>query len=164
MTRSSTRAIRSGAALDDMTSLARRASAVAVAEVGERQLAEANDPASLLNLAVKPCRMRNIVAEATGKRDDINEIGKLWLKTVRKGGVLLTEMAETGERQKPGDDRSGVDSRAARPSVPTLADMGFSKSRSSNWQLAASLPQAMWALSWQRSRRRMTASWRWGYS
>ena len=73
-------------------------------------------------------------------RSLIDAATELKLRAEVRVGELLAEMAEHGERQKPGDDRSGVDSSAVRPSMPTLKDLGVSKSQSSRWQRLAALP------------------------
>jgi hypothetical protein len=54
-------------------------------------------------------------------------------------GELLAEMKDGGERQQPGDDRTGIDSRAVRPSLPTLEQLGVEKWQSSRWQQRARL-------------------------
>ena len=63
------------------------------------------------------------------------------IRAERKVGQLLKEMAANGERQKPGDIRPGVDSRAGRPSPPKLSDLGISKDRSSKFQQLADIPE-----------------------
>jgi hypothetical protein len=59
---------------------------------------------------------------------------------IRWAGALPAHNGERGERQKPGDDRRGLDSRKQQPSTPKLADLDVSKTQSSRWQkLAAQL-------------------------
>ena len=54
---------------------------------------------------------------------------RAYIKAIRKGGGLLREMAEAGERQSSGGDRKSS-SRGATM-MPSLTDMGFTKSRAS---------------------------------
>jgi hypothetical protein len=56
-----------------------------------------------------------------------------------RAGELLREMAKRGERQKPGD-AIGTNSRVRRPLVPSLTDLGITKSQSSRWQALAQIP------------------------
>ena len=61
---------------------------------------------------------------------------ELRLRSERKGGKMLVEMAESGERHNGhGDQKS--DSRDASPK---LSDLGINYSQSSRWQMLAGLP------------------------
>jgi len=53
-----------------------------------------------------------------------------------RGGEILIEMAERGERAKSGE----ADGSGRTPSVPRLTDLGVTKTESSRWQQLASLP------------------------
>ncbi len=55
------------------------------------------------------------------------------LDAERKGGALLTEMAETGQR-----DSGGKGAIESRPAVQ-LKDLGITLSQSSRWQLSATV-------------------------
>jgi len=60
-------------------------------------------------------------------------------KAIRKGGRLLRQMREAGERAGRGQT---VMSR--RGTLPTLSDMSLTRNRASRWELAESLPQPQW--------------------
>ena len=55
---------------------------------------------------------------------------RAYIKAIRKGGGLLREMAEAGERQTGGNPKLQR-SRGATVAAPSLTDMGFTKSRAS---------------------------------
>src|SRR5262245_13219915 len=55
------------------------------------------------------------------------------LRAERRAGEMLAEMAERGERAKPGDNQHGGSNGARLP----LSDLGVSKSQSSRWQKLA---------------------------
>lgn len=52
-------------------------------------------------------------------------------------------MKENGQRQKPGDNPRGINSRAARPLTTsvTLSDLGITKDQASKWQQLAAVPR-----------------------
>jgi N6-adenosine-specific RNA methylase IME4 len=68
-------------------------------------------------------------------RELIDHATEIRERAERRAGEILRQMAEQGERQKPGD----ADGNRARPSVPKLADLGVSKSQSSRWQRKAAM-------------------------
>jgi hypothetical protein len=74
-------------------------------------------------------RARAALAEATEIR----------LRAERKAGELLAGMKARGERQRPGDNRAGVDGSSAPPSTPRLSDLGVTKTQSSRSQKLAAL-------------------------
>jgi len=126
----------------EVAKLARRGDVAVVAEAGERALAETTDVRKIKHLADALNRAKNIVSEVTGKRVDINRLAKPWLQSIRKGGRILREMAETGERAGPGGDHGNQyapPSHGAR--VPNLDQLGFTYSRASRWQTASDLPE-----------------------
>jgi hypothetical protein len=63
--------------------------------------------------------------------------GRVWLKAIHKGGRLLREMREKRERAGRGGDQK---SKSPGATLIELDDLGFTKSRSSRWQLAEQLP------------------------
>jgi SAM-dependent methyltransferase len=74
----------------------------------------------------------------TGKRTDINKIAVPMIKAMVKGGRILKAMGEAGERQSGHGDQKSVSHRATP--IPTLTDLGFSRSRASRWQTAGIVP------------------------
>ena len=104
---------RSWRAVRRLTAIATRAAAA-----GERALAEANDLASIRRVADNLGSVRKIVAEVTRKRTEINKVAKVWLKAIRKGGVMLRQMAEAGERHGRGRMSPGV-------TLPSPAGIGL---------------------------------------
>jgi hypothetical protein len=67
-----------------------------------------------------------------------NDAAAVRIEAQAKAGELLHEMAERGERARPGD----ADGRRQRPSV-SLGDLGVTKSESSRWQQVAGVPPAV---------------------
>lgn len=64
------------------------------------------------------------------------------IRAERRAGELLREMKKLGQRQKPGDNPRGINSRATRllNDAPTLDDLGITKDQSSKWQQLAAVP------------------------
>jgi hypothetical protein len=71
------------------------------------------------------------------RRIDINKIAKVQVRAIRKGGRLLIEMAQSGERPAHGGDRN--------PLIPNLSQLGFTKGRSTRWQFNAKYPDDKFA-------------------
>jgi hypothetical protein len=69
----------------------------------------------------------------------INHATEIKLRAEIRAGEILREMADRGERQKPGD-AAGGNGRAVLPlPTPRLADLGVTKTQSSRWQQLAAL-------------------------
>jgi hypothetical protein len=91
------------------------------------EVKDIHDKAVAMQVYAKQAKDRELIALSTDIR----------MRAEIKAGELLLEMGERGERQKSGD----ADGRRARPSVPTLSDLGVTKSQSSRWQKLAALPK-----------------------
>jgi hypothetical protein len=81
------------------------------------------------------------LAEYARRAKDIqmlNDATDLRLDAERKGGEILAQMAEKGERDSGRGNRAEL--QAATPPIPTLADLGVTKTQSSRWQKLAALP------------------------
>ena len=82
-------------------------------------------------------KVKTVVAAVTGDRDKINRIALPMIEGIVKGGLMLLEMAERGERHsgRGGDRRSNNAALLDR-----LRDLGLTGPRAQRWQLAAMLP------------------------
>src|SRR5580765_5262012 len=70
----------------------------------------------------------------------INNATELRERAERRGGEVLIEMKDRGERAEAGDAESG---RGLKPlSRPSLSDLGITKTQSSRWQAKAKLSDA----------------------
>jgi N6-adenosine-specific RNA methylase IME4 len=116
------------------TKLARAGRVQEIADVGSRAIAGTNDVRELARLERQLADIKKIVGVVTGKRIDINKIAVPMVKAAVKGGRLLKTM----DRDK-GHYRKKLESHGATQAKPTLQELGFSKSRSSRWQLAGEL-------------------------
>jgi N6-adenosine-specific RNA methylase IME4 len=94
---------------------------------------------------VKDIRDRAVAFQTYAKqaKDEtlIKQATEIRMRAERRSGELLIEMGERGERQKPGDNPRGVNSRTAQPLKPKLADLGINKTESSRWQALARIPE-----------------------
>ena len=92
---------------------------------------------------VKNIRDRAVAMQAYARQADdttlIVQATDIRMRAERRAGELLSEMAERGERQRPGDNPQGRNSRGSRPLAPKLADLGINKTQSSRWQALAAL-------------------------
>ena len=71
----------------------------------------------------------------------INHATEIRLRAEIRAGEILREMAERGERQKPGDAAGGNGRTVLPLPTPRLADLGVSKTQSSRWQQLAAMPK-----------------------
>lgn len=110
-----------------------------LANAASRRLDSLTDVRDVRHLADELERVRKIVGEVTGQRNDINEIASTMLEAVVKAGGMLLDMAARGERRKRADGRPEV---SQRERLPTLRTLGFSTARAARWQIAAKLPDA----------------------
>jgi N6-adenosine-specific RNA methylase IME4 len=124
---------------DRMLELARSQRVQEIADAASDAIAQNNDdPATLREIERRLGKIKKIVGEVTGKRLDINRIAVPMVRAAVTGGRLLAKMAETGERATGHGDQKSASHRA-RP-IQTLAELGFTWSRASRWQLAGGLP------------------------
>jgi hypothetical protein len=88
---------------------------------------------------VKDIRDRARAFEVYAKQalnlDAERKAAEIRIRAERKAGVLLKEMKDTGQRQKPGGDRKKSKSRDT-----TLKDLGITRDQSSKWQQLADIP------------------------
>jgi N6-adenosine-specific RNA methylase IME4 len=106
-----------------------------------RELADAKDLTSVKDIRDKAASLEGYAREA---RDSelMDHAVQVRLNAERKAGQLLIEMAERGERAKPGDAGGGTDGQGVRLSVPpTLTALGLTKYQSSLWQRLAELDE-----------------------
>lgn len=103
-----------------------------IASKAKRDVEEAVDVETLREIEERTGKWKRIVAEVTGKRDDINKLADPMVKAAVKGGRMLTKMLKSGERK--GEGRPKLSHSAIV--FPGLKQLGFSLSRASRWQLA----------------------------
>lgn len=65
------------------------------------------------------------------------QAAEIRIRAERKAGELLKEMKQTGQRQRPGDNRK---TSANTTSKSTLANLGITRDQSSKWQQLADIP------------------------
>jgi hypothetical protein len=110
-------------------------------DAARRALAEATRVDEVKGIRDKAIAMKVYAAQAK----DITLIAKatqLRMRAERRGGALLIEMNEKGERtDKKTNLREGPKSRAVTSAIPKLSDLGVSRMQSSRWQKIARMPE-----------------------
>lgn len=101
-------------------------------EPARRALMEARTPKAIKDVETLAAAAKRY-AESL---EDRNYAAEVQLRAGRKGGQLLIEMAERGERAKNGNLQ-----KSESPPV-TLADLGIEPMRSSRWQALARMPES----------------------
>jgi N6-adenosine-specific RNA methylase IME4 len=95
---------------------------------------------------VKDIRDKAIAMAAYAKQARDTELiryaTEIRLRAERRAGEMLREMAANGGRHDGSNKQNLRGSRAATPVVPTLADLGITKTQSSRWQHLAQMPEA----------------------
>jgi N6-adenosine-specific RNA methylase IME4 len=93
---------------------------------------------------VKSIRDRAIAMQAYARQakntEMIDKAIAIRLRAERRAGELLRNMNKRGERERKGGNRKSKSRDATLIKPPTLADLGISKTQSSQWQKLAALP------------------------
>jgi hypothetical protein len=106
-------------------------------ENARRALAEARRVDEVKEIRDKAIAMREYSKQARD-RDLLDWVTEIKLRAEERGGEMLREMADKGERR--GDGRPWDNGSAAQP-LPKLADLGVTKTQSSHWQKLAAMPK-----------------------
>jgi hypothetical protein len=103
-----------------------------------RALAETDRVDEVKDIRAKAAAMQKYAAQAKDP-DLMNYAADINMRAQIRGGELLMQMAERGERQKTGMNQHGSSSVER---LPALSDLGVTKTESSRWQRLASLSAA----------------------
>lgn len=115
--------------------------------VARQALAEAEDVRSIRRLADEASVMRTLVRKAEKGRAAQNEWAEFRLDAERKGGGVLRDLLESGERAASGQHGEGI----SAGNTSTLVDLGVGSTanvaniRASRWQQLALIPDEPWA-------------------
>ena len=123
------------------TAIVSESGALVLYDAACRALAEAHSIDEVKSIRDKMVALQHWARQAKNSTM-IVQATEIRMRAERNAGELLVKMAERGERQKPGDDPRGVNSRGAQPLKPKLADLGINKTQSSRWQALAELDPA----------------------
>ena len=118
-----------------MGSLAKKNRSIALLSRARKALAEARSLDDIIEIRDKAEAARSYAKVAKLSLEIQNEAATIKLEAERKAGVVLAQLAKN-----KGQIRRGR-SLEPRSKVPTLADMGVSKSESHRWQLQAAVPE-----------------------
>lgn len=107
-------------------------------EGAARALAEARTLDEVMQIRDVAVAVREIARANKLGIEMQNHAAEIVLRTERKGGVLLAEMAETDQRQTRG---AAQKFHAETFQPPSLSDLGVNKAQSFRWQAIAELPE-----------------------
>jgi len=113
-------------AVADATKMVRQGRIQELADAGTNAVAATNDVRELRELSDRLGKIKKIVGTVTSNRVDINKIAVPMVKAAVKGGRLLSAMDLAGRPKK-------------RSPRVTISQLGFTKQRSSKWQLAGEM-------------------------
>jgi len=95
-----------------------------------------------------------VYARQAKDRELIDHATEIRLRAERRAGELLAQMKERGEREARGGDRKSKCSASTLIAPPQLADLGITKSQSSNWQRLAAIEAQVFEARVERAKRK----------
>jgi 16S rRNA G966 N2-methylase RsmD len=112
----------------------------ALARAARKEIAETQDIEVLGKIERKLSALQAAVKKFDGNRDNMNDLGDALVRAMRKGGGILIDMLERGERQARGGDRKSNRHDDGLIKPLKLQELGFNDPRSRRWQISKRLP------------------------